>query len=322
MRTFGPLAVAAGVAGELIVLGDYQGQLRWLVPVLIAVGVSAALAMLALSDRRVRLAAVGTSVAVLLVAPTVWAFDTLGHATSGTFPEGGPGSLATGPGGFGGRPGARFARGGGQVQLFGPGGSTGAGAGTENGPPSFAGAAGGPAGAPPGAGFSGPRAGTGGTGGFPGAGAIGRGGPGGGPGGFAGNEPSAGMLEYVKAHGGGTIAVASQSGAATAIIQSGADVAGIGGFSGRESDVSISWLAQEVSSGKIRWVLGESSSGLIPADGRAGSKAAMAAVSTACKRVTLPSSTASESTRGSAMGASGSLYDCQGRAAELQRAGA
>ena len=34
-------------------------------------------------------------------------------------------------------------------------------------------------------------------------------------------------------------------------------MAGIGGFSGRESDVSVSWLAQEVRSGRIRWVLAE-----------------------------------------------------------------
>ena len=54
------------------------------------------------------------------------------------------------------------------------------------------------------------------------------------------------VLAYVKAHGGGTIAVSSQSSAAAAIIASDAKVAGIGGFSGRESDVSVAWLAQEV----------------------------------------------------------------------------
>ncbi len=320
VRIFGPLAIAAGVATELIVIGDYEGQLRWLVPILIAVGVLAAVALLALADRRVRVAAVGAVLTVLLVAPTVWAFDTLGHATSGTFPEGGPGSLSSGPGGFGGagpggRPGGLRANGAGQ-QLFGPGGSTSSsGSATgEGAPPGFAGAgAGGPGGGAQGAG---------GFGGFPGAGA-GAGGPGRGggfAGGFGGNELSSTILKYVKAHGGGTIAVSSQSGAASAIIASDADVAGIGGFSGRESDVSVSWLAQEVSSHKIRWVLGESSSGLIPADGRAGSKAAMAAVAKACKRVSLESSTASESTGAAGAGTS-ALYDCQGRAAELQLAG-
>ena len=59
----------------------------------------------------------------------------------------------------------------------------------------------------------------------------------------------------MKAHGGGTIGVSSQQGAASAIIESGANVAGLGGFSGRESDVTVAWLKQAVAEGKIRWVL-------------------------------------------------------------------
>jgi len=99
-------------------------------------------------------------------------------------------------------------------------------------------------------------------------------------------------VSYVKRHGSGTIAVSSQSSAASAIIASGAKVAGIGGFSGRESDVSASWLAQRVSSGAIRWVLVETtgaqgSGPRLAGDTRAGSKAAMTAVTKACSRVTL-----------------------------------
>ncbi len=101
-------------------------------------------------------------------------------------------------------------------------------------------------------------------------------------------------------HGGGTIAVSSQSSAASAIISSDADVAGIGGFSGRESDVSVSWLAQEVSAGKIRWVVGEASAqaggfggGRLPGDTRTGSKTAMTAVTAACRKVTLTSTAGS-----------------------------
>jgi 4-amino-4-deoxy-L-arabinose transferase-like glycosyltransferase len=306
VRIFGPLAIAAGVACELLVLGDYSGQLRWLVPVLIIVGVLSSVALLVLADRRVRAAAVGTALAVLLIAPTVWAFDTLGHAASSTFPEGGPASLQSGPGGFGARPGAARGR---FPQLLGPGG---------------AGPAAPPQGAPGGfPGFGGPPGGAGPSrGGF--------GGPGGprgaaGPGGFAGNELSSQVLAYVKAHGGGTIAVSSQSGAASAIIKSGADVAGIGGFSGRESSVSVSWLAQEVGSDRIRWVVGESSSAMIPADGRAGSKAAMAAVAKACRKVTLQSQAGSGASAGAGLGrsaGSSTLYDCQGRAAELRSGGA
>ena len=54
-------------------------------------------------------------------------------------------------------------------------------------------------------------------------------------------------------------------------------LAGIGGFSGRESDVSASWLSQEVRSGKVRWVLADQGGGFggrLPGDSRAGSKAA------------------------------------------------
>jgi hypothetical protein len=105
-------------------------------------------------------------------------------------------------------------------------------------------------------------------------------------------------------------------------------VAGIGGFSGHESDVSVSWLSQEVREGKIRWVLDEETSatgsvvglGLgrgASGDGRAGSKVAIAAAAKACQRVTVPGE--STSSQGSA---SAVLYDCRGRSAELARLGA
>ena len=45
VRIFGPLAIVAGVVGELIVLGDYSGQLTWLVPVLIVAGILASVAL-------------------------------------------------------------------------------------------------------------------------------------------------------------------------------------------------------------------------------------------------------------------------------------
>ncbi len=144
-RLLAPLAVAAGVATELVVLGDYTGQLRWLVPVLIALGVLAAIALAVYADRRVRIAALSAAAALLLIAPAVWAFDTLGHSVTGTFPEGGPGNVQTaggfgGPGGrargFGG-PGGGFAPPGGAgapsaggeaaPRLFGPGSSSGGG---------------------------------------------------------------------------------------------------------------------------------------------------------------------------------------------------
>ena len=69
----------------------------------------------------------------------------------------------------------------------------------------------------------------------------------------------------------------SQSGAAGQLITAGADVAAIGGFSGRESQVSVEWLAQAVEDGQIRYVLTEGADGL-RGDGRVGSSDVMAVV--------------------------------------------
>jgi len=319
VRIIGPLAIAAGVATELVVRAQYPGQLSWLPAVLIVVGALAALALVAFSARRVRIVAVGAALAALLLAPSVWAVDTLSYATSGTFPSGGPASVQSaggggfgGFGGFGGRGAGHLRAGGagggaGGVQLFG------AGAAPVGGPPSAAGGGGGPQGAPPGL-----PAGAGGSG-------FGKAGLGGAPGGGfgAGNDASLSkVLSYVKQHGGGTVAVSSQSSAAEAIIDGNADVAGIGGFSGRESDVSVAWLAQEVSAGHIRWVVAEQGGSQggprLAGDTRTGSKTAMAAVAKACTAVKLSTSTST----GGRTSSEGSLYDCQGRAAALLSASA
>ena len=322
-RVFGPLAIVAGVVTELVVLGDYPGQLEWLVPLLIGGGALAALVLASAARRAVRIGALTGALGLLLVAPSVWAFDTLGHATSGTFPAGGPASVAEGAGpgggGFGGRLGRNQAR----MQLFGssgaPGGSSsgaagaffgaGAGGGPLGSPPLGAGRGAGQAPAPPG--FAPPVGG--GSGGF----------AAGGPGGFGANGSLSRVLTYVKTHGGGTVAVSSQSSAASSIISQGASVAGIGGFSGRESSVSVSWLAQEVRSGKIRWVLAEATGGAgagprLAGDTRSGSKAAMSAVAKACRAVTLSASAGG--TQGTGSAGSIMLYDCQGRAQQLARA--
>ena len=334
-RLLGPLAIAAGVVTELVVLGDYAGQLRWLVPVLIAAGVASAALLAAGPGRRARLVAVAVATGALMIAPAAWAVDTLGHSVSGTFPEGGPSSAlaAAGPsrpggagaragfGGFGGPP-----AGAAQTGASGPAGA-GASAAGAGGVPLFGsskGSASGQSGLPPfGAGARRGSSGSGGPGG-------------GGAGGGFGRSVSSQVLAYVKAHGGGTIAVSSQSSAAGSIISDGADVAGIGGFSGRESSVSVSWLAQEVRDGKIRWVLDEEGSGTgstasagpgtlgagaargfgggRPGDGRAGSRKAIEAAAKSCTRVSVGSSESS-----STAGASAVLYDCQGHAAALAR---
>jgi 4-amino-4-deoxy-L-arabinose transferase-like glycosyltransferase len=344
MRLIAPLAVVAGVVVELVVRAAYPGQLTWLPPVLIVVGALAVLALVAFSSRTVRIAALGAVLAALLAAPAVWAFDTLGHATSGTFPAGGPASAeAGGPGGVGGG----F---GGAGGFAGPGGGFGGPGGAGVVPQGGLGSSGGAGGGAPRGGFGAgapPSGGTGTPGGAAGAGgaapqlfgsgsaragglrggATGAAGPGGAIGAPIGGGVSASILAYVKQHGGGTIAVASQSNAASAILDQGANVAGIGGFSGRESDVSASWLAQEVRTDRIRWVLDEQSSRgagpSLPGDTRVGAKPAMAAVAKACEAVTLPSSSSGSGSSGASKTASSTatLYDCQGRAAELARAG-
>jgi hypothetical protein len=160
----------------------------------------------------------------------------------------------------------------------------------------------------------------------PGIGAGGRGGAGGpGRGGmFGGNQSLTAVTRYVQQHGGGTIAVSSQSGASS-VVQSGANVAAIGGFSGRESQVSVNWLADAIQQGRISWVLtGGEMRGGPGGDTRTGSTTAMTAVAKVCTAV--PSSAyASGSTTTGASGdsasASGGLYDCRGKADALRATG-
>jgi hypothetical protein len=284
----------------LVVLGELSGQLSWATAVLLAIALPAAAVLTLRLGPRARAVAVAAAVAALLAAPATWAAETLGHATNGTFPTGGAASalLAGGPGGPGG---AGFARGG-RLPMGaagGPGGRAGGG---------FAGSLGGLAAGPPAGGmFAGPPPGGAGTTG--GAG---------GPGGFGSDGASLqAAVRYAAAHGGGTIGVASQSSAAAAIISTGANVAGLGGFSGRESSVSVGWLASAVRSGRLRWVIADQSGGA-PGDTRAGSSSAFAAVARACR-----ADTVSTGTGGTSAGASGAstgtstIYDCAGRAARL-----
>jgi 4-amino-4-deoxy-L-arabinose transferase-like glycosyltransferase len=259
MPMVAPLAIAAGVMAELLVLHRYPGHLTWLPAVLIAGALVAIAAIAFLGTARVRSIALGAVLALLFVAPSAWAVQTLGHSTSGTFPTGGPADVSMG--GFGG-----------------PGGGPGGGRGFRAMPRLQGGFT------PPGAG---------GTRSF-------RGAPGAGGGPFGGQSFTQ-AIAYARAHGGGTIGVSSQQGASQDIISSNADVAGLGGFSGRESQVSVSWLAGAVRSGKIRWVVTSGGGmGGPGADGRVGSTKVMAAVASTCKSTTVSG-----------------LYDCAGQAGAL-----
>jgi len=159
--------------------------------------------------------------------------------------------------------------------------------------PSYAASGTFPAGGPATTGFGGGGFAPPGQRGFAGAG---------GPGSFGGDTSSlSAAVDYAEANGGGTIAVASQSGAAGSLITSGADVAALGGFSGRESQVSIAWLADAVEDGRIRWVL-TSAAGGMGNDGRVGASEVMSAV----EQVGTPVSSVD------------GLYDLQGSAGALR----
>jgi 4-amino-4-deoxy-L-arabinose transferase-like glycosyltransferase len=166
---------------------------------------------------------------------------------------------------------------------------------------------GGPQSAAVGGGFGGRFGGFGGR--FGGRGRFfGRGALVGGGGAFGGDSATLNAaIDYAKAHGGGTIGVESQSTAATVILSSAADVAGLGGFSGRESSVSVAWIATEVRSGRLRWLLdeGQQQSGL-PGDTRTGSAAAISVAERAGRKVTFTAS-----------GRTVTMYDLQGRAAAI-----
>jgi hypothetical protein len=253
-----------------------------LVPLAVVATAGGAAALVARTPTPVRGVALAVALGALLIAPATWAAETLGHATASTFPAGGPADQ----GGFGGGPGGRGRGGFGA----GPGGGWG-------GPPPMGqgGASGGGTSSngqisPP-SGFSLRGGNTANNGGGAGGGM------------FGGDADLAEALAYAEAHGGGTIGVSSQQGAAAAIIASDADVAGLGGFSGRESEVSAQWLAQAVADGRIRYVL--TGGGGMGNDGRVGSSALEAVV----RKV------------GAQTSVSG-LYDLQGKAAAIAAAAA
>jgi 4-amino-4-deoxy-L-arabinose transferase-like glycosyltransferase len=270
-RIVGPLALLAGLATVLEVAHNVAGVPGWTVPVALVLAVPAAV-VLALPNMRVtvRHAALAAGLAALLAAPAAWAVQTLNHPTNGTFPAGGPLERAGsgGPGGPGG--GGR-----GPAGFRTPG-------------------AGGFGGRPPG-GVQGAQARR-----FMGGGPAG--GPGGGGLGGADDAAVAKAVAYAGAHGGGAVATSSQTGAEAQVI-AGADVAGIGGFSGHESAVTPAWLADAVDAGRIRWVLTTSGGFHAPGDTRAGSSSVMTVVTKTCAKTSVSG-----------------LYDCAGKAGALRAA--
>jgi hypothetical protein len=273
VRGLGAAVLAGGAITEIVVVHTSATDLAWLTPVLIGGVGAGVIALGSATSARRQTIAVAAVVALLLIAPASWAADTLGHATSGTFPTGGPATTAMTGGGMpsmaaGGSPVRRPTGTGGSQGQIGPKGN---------------------------AGHSSPAhrvaSGTSRTTGSARASAFG-----------GSSQSLAAAIKYVEKHDGGTLIVSSQSSAATAILGSGAKVAGIGGFSGNETQISTAWFAHEVAIGKIRYVLVDSTGGGI-SDGRIGATKIMALV----KKV------------GSKTSVSG-LYDLHGTAAALTAA--
>lgn len=282
-------ALAGGLVSELMVIDASATDLGWLVPVLVAGVLAAAAAVLLVRSRRGRAVVVTAAVALLLAAPAAWAFQTLGHATSGTFPAGGPASAGVTAGGFGGghaggpaSTGQRAAGGGGGAPPTGTSAPSGSAKGAASSGAQTTSAATAPAAT------TSPTAGRGAVGGT----------------GTTDSTSLSAAVRYATAHGGGTIAVSSQSTAATAILASGANVVGIGGFSGSETQISATWLAQEVAAGHIRYVLTDSATAGGLSQGRVGSTEIMALVEKVGTKVSTVSG----------------LYDLQGRAAAIAAA--
>lgn len=334
-RMLGAAAIGAGAITELIVIGNAAGELGWLVPVVVVGAAAAAIGLLLEIGEPTRKLALMAGIGVLLVAPAIWSVQTLGHATSGTFPAGGPESSAMGGGpGGGGGPGSGMPAGEGMKGA--PVGTEGMPGGLEGGvmpgapgveaggrsmvPPGFA-EAGSESMIPPG--FGGATAGE--MGGGAPTGAMGAMPGGAGGGNMFGGRDLTGVIAYAEANGGGTIAVASQSEAAASIIESGAEVAGIGGFSGKETSVSAEWLEAAIESGRIAWILdgggiggmGGGPGGGIGGDTRQGSEDAIATV-TASMCTEVPASAYSDAAESTETGALGSaatqaLYRCEAR---------
>jgi 4-amino-4-deoxy-L-arabinose transferase-like glycosyltransferase len=307
-RILGPALLIGGAITELVVLHEV-GELKWAQPLAIAAAAIGALALLLALSPRLRAIVLAVAVAGLLAAPVTWASETLGYATSSTFPTGGPES--DGSGGFGGGAPGGFGRGGAGGRFGGRGGLGGGapGGGTPGGTPG-----GGAAGATTG------RAGSGSTSSRAGiiprlfgngagtARAAQGGSPGGGFGGGA--DGSSAELDaaasYADKHGGGTVAVESQSEAAQAIVDGHGNVAGIGGFSGLESSVTPSWIAMEVREGRLRYILADGATNGGFTDGRTGSASAITVAEKAARKVTFTYD-----------GQTATMYDLKGRAAAI-----
>jgi 4-amino-4-deoxy-L-arabinose transferase-like glycosyltransferase len=262
--------------------------------VALAAGVTFGIDRGRIKQSRVATVALGLAVAALFAAPAVWSSTVFKNAVSGVFPGAGPNYPSAGGGGGGGRP---------------SGGTFGGRRGNFGGPPSGT--------RPSGGGFTRP----GGTGTPPSGSGI-RTGAGAGFGG--GTNSSASIttaLKYVESHGATKrfgLIVQSEQEAATAVI-AGEPVASLGGFTGRETVLTNSYLARLISRHEARYFLLGGRSGVGGPGGT--SNAAVSTITSICKAVSVTSSSTTRSSTGSSSGGSATLYDCAGKAEAIASAG-
>ena len=122
------------------------------------------------------------------------------------------------------------------------------------------------------------------------------------------------VRRYIATHGGGTLGVRSQSQAAEAIVADDARIAGLGGWSGDETEMSPAWLGSAVRRHEVRWVMFNGRLRLIPGR-RVGVTRLLRAVAATCRKVPRAGYTPRVRI------ARGALYDCRGHARALARAG-
>jgi len=87
-------AVMATVVTEVAILRDPPGSLRWWQPLLILGGIAAAVSLWVAIRPMARALVAAGAIGLLLVAPAVWAAETIPHVTGSTFPYGGPAIMA------------------------------------------------------------------------------------------------------------------------------------------------------------------------------------------------------------------------------------
>jgi 4-amino-4-deoxy-L-arabinose transferase-like glycosyltransferase len=249
------VALAATAVWSFVLLERAPQWMPWLAPLVLGVGLGAALLLvLAPTVRGTAAFALGTvGVCAALAGPSAYALDTAATAHTGAIPSAGP-SSGTGPGGGPGGPGAN-------VGGFPGGGAGRAGLGGAASPGTSRGAAlppgsGGAGGSFPTGGFGGPGAVQGGAG--PAARFGGRGGVGGAGGFLSISTPGSKLVKALEADAGHytwVAATVNSNSAAGYQLATGDPVMAIGGFNGTDPAPSLAQFEHDVADKKIHYFI-------------------------------------------------------------------